>query len=80
MKEVINMAVVKSGESAKLIIKVQTGTNTNGDPTYAQRSISNLNPAATDADVYAVGAAIGKLQEFPVDSVNRQDTAELINE
>lgn len=73
------MAVTKTSQSAKLIIKVQTKTNANGDAVYAQRSISNLNPAVVDSDVYTVGSAIGALQKYPVEVVSRQDLASLAN-
>jgi len=73
------MAVVKMNQSAKLIIKVQTKTDANGEAVYAQRSISNLNPAVVDNDVYTVGTAIAGLQKYPVETVSRQDTAALAN-
>jgi len=73
------MAVTKTSQSAKLIIKVQTKTNANGEAVYAQRSISNLNPAVTDSDVYTVGSAVAGLQKYPVETVSRQDTAALAN-
>jgi hypothetical protein len=73
------MAVTKTSQSAKLIIKVQTKTDANGDAVYAQRSISNLNPAVADSDVYTVGTAVAGLQKYPVETVSRQDTAALAN-
>ena len=73
------MAVVKMNQSAKLIIKVQTKTDANGEAVYAQRSISNLNPAVADSDVYTVGSAVAGLQKYPVETVSRQDTAALAN-
>jgi hypothetical protein len=73
------MAVTKTSQSAKLIIKVQTKTDANGDAVYAQRSISNLNPAVADSDVYTVGTAVAALQKYPVEAVSRQDVAALVN-
>ena len=73
------MAVTKTSQSAKLIIKVQTKTNAKGEAVYAQRSISNLNPAVADSDVYTVGSAVAGLQKYPVETVSRQDTAALAN-
>ncbi|WP_110954077.1 DUF1659 domain-containing protein [Anaerosinus massiliensis] len=71
------MAVVKTSQSAKLIIKVQTKTNAKGEPVYAQRSFNGLNPAAADSEVYAIGTAIAALQKNPVEAVSRQDVAAL---
>lgn len=74
------MAVVKAEQSAKLMIKVQTGTNTSGDPVYRQRSLANLNPALTDEEVMAIGQALGTLQAHPIEAIARQDNAILANE
>lgn len=74
------MAVKKEDLSTKLILKLQKGTNENGQPVYAQRSIANINPELSDDDFSAIGEGIGNLQAFPVDSVKRQDQAALVNE
>ena len=74
------MAVKKEALSTKLILKLQKGTNENGQPVYAQRSIGNINPAVSDDDFSAIGEGIGSLQTLPIDSVNRQDQAALVNE
>ena len=39
------MAVKKTGAATKLILKVQTGTDKKGLPTYGQRMVQNVNPA-----------------------------------
>ena len=73
------MAVTKTSQSAKLIIKVQTKTDANGDAVYAQRSINNLNPVVADSEVYTVGTVVAELQKYPVEAVSRQDVAALVN-
>ena len=71
------MAVNKSEQAAKLMIKVQTGVNASGSPVYRQRSFANMNPALSDEDVLNIGTTIGQLQEHNVESISRQDNAVL---
>lgn len=73
------MAVSKVAASAELTLKVQTGVNAAGQPVYRARTFRNLKPAATDADVYDIGAAVGALQAHPVAAVSRVDTGNLVN-
>ncbi|CUH94448.1 hypothetical protein P22_0514 [Propionispora sp. 2/2-37] len=74
------MAIVKAPQSSRLELKVQTGTDDSGKPVYRVRSFTNLGTGAADADVYAVGQAIGELQQHPVISIGRQDDSLLVNE
>ncbi|MEG6585013.1 DUF1659 domain-containing protein [Dendrosporobacter sp. 1207_IL3150] len=74
------MAIVKVPQSSRLIIKVQTGVNTAGNPVYRQRSFNNLKPGAVDSDVHAVGLALSSLQLHPVEGVSRIDDAQLVDE
>ncbi len=55
------MAVKKTGAATKLILKVQTGTNAKGLPTYGQRMVQNVNPALGDEDFFAIGKSLGGL-------------------
>lgn len=77
MKGGIEMATEKIEQSAKLIIKVQTGVNASGKPAYRQRVLANMNPALTDDEVLAIGQAIGGLQQHDIEAVSRQDNAVL---
>ena len=71
------MAVNKSEQAAKLMIKVQTGVNASGNPVYRQRSFASMNPALADEDVLNIGTTIGQLQKHNVESISRQDNAVL---
>ena len=74
------MAVTKSEQSAKLVLAVEVGTTASGAAKYAQRSISKMNPAISDGDMFDIGEGIGTLQVYPVGSIIRQDTAVLVRE
>ena len=74
------MAVNKTPQNSRLVIKVQTGVNGSGDPVYRQRSYNNAKSTASDADIYAVGQAIADLQQYPVGGIGRIDEANLVNE
>ena len=74
------MAVVKTPQPGKLIIRVQKGLNANGQPVYRQQAFANLKAAATDADVYAVGNGLGTLQKLPVAEITRMDAGNLVNQ
>ncbi|WP_019551978.1 DUF1659 domain-containing protein [Propionispira raffinosivorans] len=71
------MAAAKKGQTSKLILKVQTGLNKAGEVTLSQRTFNNVNPALADVDLLAIGTALGALQSHTVDSVNRQDEAQI---
>ena len=74
------MAVVKTTQPGKLIVKVQSGVNSAGTAVYRQRTFANLKPAATDADVYAIGHGLGSLQTYPVSEISRQDNGNLVDQ
>ncbi len=74
------MAVKKMGAATKLILKVQTGTNAQGAPTYGQRMVQNVNPALGDEDFLAIGKSLGSLQSHTLKDVMRQDAAALTEE
>lgn len=71
------MAIVKTPQSSKLVIKVQTGVNASGKPVYRLRSYTNVKTSAVDADVFAVGQAMGALQRFSAFELSRQDQGTL---
>jgi hypothetical protein len=74
------MAVVKTPDNSRLIIKVQTGVSDAGNPVFRQRSFNNVKADAADADIYAVGQAIGGLQQHAVSSIGRIDEAGLLDQ
>ncbi len=74
------MAVKKTGVATKLILRVQTGTDKKGAPTYSQRTIQHVNPVLGDEDFLTLGKNIGALQAHTVHDVMRQDAAALTEE
>ncbi len=74
------MATTKTTQSTKLLLSVETGTGADGNMTYGQRAIRNVNPTLSDENAYDVAAAVGTLQSLPVESIARQDTSILNRE
>jgi len=75
-----NMAVTKLAQNGKLVVKVETGVNASGNPTYRLRSFQNVKPGAADADVYAVAQALVNLQQHTVVNVARMEEGNLVNQ
>ncbi len=73
------MAIKKDSET-KLIVKVQTGTTTQGKASYSQRSFGNINPNITEDDIYDIGEKLAALQVYTLGSVHRQDLAQIAKE
>lgn len=74
------MAVIKTPQSSKLVVKVQTGVNTSGNPVYRLRSFQNVKPSAADADVHAVAQALADLQQHAVANIARVEEGNLVNQ
>lgn len=74
------MATIKQKESTKLFLSVETGVAADGSATYSRRTIQHVNPTLSDDNAYDVAAALGSLQVYPVNSVERQDTVVLVRE
>jgi hypothetical protein len=70
----------RENTTSKLILKVITGQTMAGKDQYAQRVFRNLNPAIGDEQAYELGAKLGRLQEYTVAAVVRQDASDLIAE
>ena len=68
---------VKKEQTAKLVLKVQTGTGSNGAAVYNQRSFAHINPALSDDDFVDIAQALGALQMHTVSAISRQNVAEL---
>jgi len=75
-----NMAVTKVEQNGKLVVKVETGVNASGNPTYRLRSFQNVKPGAADGDVYAVAQALVNLQQHTVVNVARMEEGNLVNQ
>ena len=74
------MAIVKTPQTSKLTIKVQTGTNAAGQAVYRTHSYANVKAAAADSDIFAVAQGLGSLQNYPVHSIDRVDDSILVNQ
>lgn len=65
------MAVNVTPMSSRLALKVNTGTDTDGNPVFRTRSFSGVKPAAADQDVYDTAQAIAGLQQHVVEEIGR---------
>lgn len=74
------MAVVKVAKASRLTIKVQTGISATGSPVYRVRTYRNVKPTAPEADLFAVGQALAGLQKHVLNSINRVDEGDLVNQ
>ncbi len=73
------MAVNKVPQSSRVIITLQNGVNTSGQPVYLKRTYKSVKPGALDADVYEVAQAMASLQQYPLTSISRMEEGNLIN-
>lgn len=73
------MAVNRVPQSSRVIITLQNGVNTGGQPVYLKRTYKSVKPGAVDADIYAVAQAIASLQKYPLTSISRTDDGNLVN-
>jgi len=71
------MAVDKIPSGVALRMQFQTGLDTNGDPTYRTKSLSNVKTTAIDQDIFDVAQALVPLQDYTLITVLRVDTAVL---
>ena len=71
------MAVIKSSQATKVVLAVETGVKPDGSALYGTRTISHMNPALSDEDLFDIGAGYGTLQAYPVASIVRHDIAAL---
>ncbi|MDD3654837.1 MAG: DUF1659 domain-containing protein [Desulfotomaculaceae bacterium] len=72
------MAVTKVPTGAALKLKLNTGTDGSGNPVFRTKSLSNVKPAAADADIYDVAVSLSGLQSHTLASISRVDSAELM--
>lgn len=74
------MAVIREPQSSSMVISIQDGVSTSGQPVYRERTYSNVKTSAADADVYAVAQEMANLQKYPVAGLARLDEGNLVNE
>lgn len=72
------MAVTKASEAKSLKLYVSTGTNANGDQTFATRTIGGVKPSASNDDLYAVAENLGALQSNPVEAIKIAENYSLL--
>ena len=69
------MAAVRSGEEAKLLLKVEYGATSSGGTAYRTRTVPNVNPELDDDACLSIMTKFGAMQSHTVASISRQDTA-----
>ncbi|MGI5822620.1 MAG: DUF1659 domain-containing protein [Dethiobacteria bacterium] len=74
------MAVNSNPLTGRLQLRLVVGMDSLGNHLYRTQSYSNLNPSASDQDVYEVGNALGDLQEHGLEEVRRISEALLFEE
>lgn len=74
------MAVLNIKNSSALVLRFEKGQNLDGTPKVVSQKYSKINKAATDEELFTVGAAIGEvLISFPVE-LKRVDDFSLIEQ
>lgn len=74
------MAVVKLPTSVSLVLEVQNGVDSDGDPKYSKKSFSGVKSDAEAADVLAVGTAISAVLEKGSKGCYLSETSLIANE
>jgi len=65
---------VYTNESSRVSLKVQTGTDIQGNPEISSLNLRDVDPAALADDVVAVSAALGAVLAYPVVETLKIDT------
>ena len=74
------MATLRSDETKKIQVKVETGVTSGGNPTYSVRSLSNIKNDLSDDDARVIGSGYGALQTYPVGAIVLAETAVLVEQ
>ena len=74
------MAVIKTPQESRIGIKVANGTSASGAAQFKTLRFSNVKPAASDQDLFDVGASLGGLQAAALVEIIRTDEADLASE
>ena len=67
------MATLKSS-ATKMTLRVATGIDAEGKTTFADRSVTDINPTISDEDFCLVGAGLASLQSHDLSCVIRTNT------
>lgn len=74
------MAVSSVPLSTVLRLQLQTGVDQDGDPVFRNKSINNVKTQVDGEELLAVAQALVELQEHPLVTVLRIDSARLEEE
>ena len=74
------MAVNANPLGCRLQLRLITGQDDKGNPTYRSRSYANVKPLASDQAVYNVGSALGNLQQLELAEIRRVSEYVLVEE
>lgn len=74
------MAVIQTGQTCKMVLKVAVGTTTQGKTKYGNRTISNVSPDASNQAVYTFGSSLASLQLHDLGEIQRYDISVLMEE
>ncbi|WP_031514102.1 DUF1659 domain-containing protein [Desulfofalx alkaliphila] len=74
------MAVIRNITDSTLRLKLQTGTDHQGNPVFVNRSYRNIKMDAEDQKVYEVAELLAGLQTFTLNAIERIDANQLIEQ
>ncbi|MCF8011415.1 MAG: DUF1659 domain-containing protein [Clostridiales bacterium] len=74
------MAVNSVPSESTVTLKFQVGVDGGGDPIFDNKYLHHVKPDALDQDLYDIAAALDGLVDNTLDTITREDVAELINE
>ncbi|MFC7393025.1 DUF1659 domain-containing protein [Scopulibacillus cellulosilyticus] len=63
-----------------LVMSLDGGMNKDGKPVIKKKSFRNVKINATDDQLYNVAKAIAPLQQYPLISIERNNTVDLVGE
>jgi hypothetical protein len=64
--------------ATSLRIYFETGMNEKGDPIYKSKTLSNVKNSATADQLHQAAQAFAALSEYPLNSVQRNDSFDVI--
>ncbi|SHE82876.1 DUF1659 domain-containing protein [Alkalibacter saccharofermentans] len=73
------MAVESTVLSSRMVLKLNFGTNENGNPIVRNKTYSNMNNEAADQEVYDVAEALADLQTNPLEGVHKIQETVLVS-
>lgn len=72
------MAVEAKAKERSLKLKVQTGTNSSGNPTYGTRTLGDVNLSVSEADLHALATEAAALTYLDVSEIRVADSYMLL--